>query len=462
MQARHYDVVIVGARCAGATLATFLARAGAHVLVVDRDVLPSDCVLSTHGISPPGIDVLDEVGIGDAVREVTPAARVIRTNAEGVIFDAELPHGRAEYCPRRERLDGLLQRAAVGAGAELRDRTRVTALVRDGARVIGVRAANGGREWTFTAGLVVGADGRQSTVAQQVGAQEYLGYDARRAGFWAYWKAPSFWHTDSAYRFDMYFSHFGGETGIIFPTDHDQLLIGSWPPSNRAPLWRADPERTLRAVLAPEPVIGPLIQNSRPDGKVRGTMKERFFFRTGVGDGWALVGDAGHHKDFVIGDGITEALLQARTLAAAIAAGSDWALTRWWRARDVAALPWYFVGKEAGAPGPLPELYRVFLSRLEANPFLKARLIDAIDRRVPPVDVFPPTRALAWALAAALRGRPRVLVELLGLAARAAEMYRELRARRALLADSELAAAGRNAVAAAPATEAHNVSRHLL
>jgi flavin-dependent dehydrogenase len=434
MGARDYDVIIVGARCAGATLAVFLARAGAHVLLVDRDALPSEYVLSTHGISPPGIDVLDDVGVGDAVRAVTPPVRVIRLNAEGSILDAQLPDGRAEYCPRRERLDGLLQRAAVDAGAELRDRTRVTALVRDGDRVAGVRAVKGGREWLFTGGLVVGADGRHSTVARLVEAQEYLGYDGQRAGYWGYWNAPSFWHTDAAYRFDMYFSHFGGQTGVIFPTDHDQLLIGSWPPADRAASWSADPERTLCAVLASEPVIGPLLHGSRPTGKVRGTLRERFFFRTGAGNGWALVGDAGHHKDFVIGDGITEALLQARSLAPEILTESDAALIRWWRARDVAALPWYALGREAGAPGPLPELMRLVFSRLDGYPKLKAGLIEAMDRRLSPIGVIPAIHVLRWTLAAALRARPQALVDLLALAPRAAAVYRELRERRRLLA----------------------------
>jgi len=239
----------------------------------------------------------------------------------------------------------------------------------------------------------------------------------------------------------MYFSHFGGETGVVFPTDHNQLLIGSWPSADRTASWRADPEGTLRAVLASEPVIGPLIRDSRPVGKVRGTLKERFYFRTGAGNGWALVGDAGHHKDFVIGDGITEALLQAQILAAAIAAGSDAALVRWWRARDVAALPWYHFGKEAGAPGPLPELLRVFISGLASNPTLTARIIEAVDRRQLPADITLGWYVARWTLAAALHGRPQVLAELLATAGRAAGTFRELRTRHRLLASASASVA---------------------
>ena len=62
MSHSDYDVIIVGARCAGATLAIYLARSGLSVLMIDKDKLPSDQVLSTHTIHPPGIDILDEVG----------------------------------------------------------------------------------------------------------------------------------------------------------------------------------------------------------------------------------------------------------------------------------------------------------------------------------------------------------------------------------------------------------------
>ena len=97
----RYDVIIVGARCAGATLAIYLARQGASVLVLDRDPLPSDQVLSTHVVHAPGMDVLDEVGVGDAVRAVAPAMRVVRLRKNDGIVDVEMPRGREEYCPRR-------------------------------------------------------------------------------------------------------------------------------------------------------------------------------------------------------------------------------------------------------------------------------------------------------------------------------------------------------------------------
>lgn len=109
-----FDLVVVGARCAGAAFGAFVARAGAKVLMVDRDRLPSDQVLSTHTIHPPGVDILEELGVGSELRQVTPKNPRMRLRRDEAVVDVTFTNGRHELCPRRERLDGLLQKAAVG------------------------------------------------------------------------------------------------------------------------------------------------------------------------------------------------------------------------------------------------------------------------------------------------------------------------------------------------------------
>lgn len=61
-----YDVIVVGARCAGAPTAMLLARAGYKVLVVDRSTFPSDTI-STHVIHPQGVAALARWGVLDRV-----------------------------------------------------------------------------------------------------------------------------------------------------------------------------------------------------------------------------------------------------------------------------------------------------------------------------------------------------------------------------------------------------------
>ena len=285
-----------------------------------------------------------------------------------------------------------------------------------------------------------GADGRHySTHARS--AEEYLAYDAPRAMFWGYWSAPAFWRSDPAYPFGMYVANTDGHIRVIFQTDHDQLLIGSLPPVEQAMTWRTHPDAALVADLASDSTTGPLIAGSTPDGHVRGTVKERYFFRRAAGSGWVLVGDAGHHKEFVIGDGITEALLQARSLAPAIARGTDAPLHRWWHARDVEALPYFFLGQDEGGLGPPKALQQVVFSHVAKSPALRARMSATMQHQLSPLETFPVRQVLRWTLGAAFRGSLRVVPEFLAMGRRGSAINRELSLRRRLVAEAEAAEA---------------------
>jgi 2-polyprenyl-6-methoxyphenol hydroxylase-like FAD-dependent oxidoreductase len=235
----------------------------------------------------------------------------------------------------------------------------------------------------------------------------------------------------------MYLANTDGQIRVVFHTDHDQLLIGSLPPVQQAMAWRADVDAALIADLESDSTIGPLIAGSAPDGRIRGTLKERYFFRRAAGHGWALVGDAGHHKEFVIGDGITEALLQARSLASAIAQGTDAALGRWWRARDVEALPYFYLGRDEGALGPPMRLHQVVFSHVAKTPGLQARMAATMEHQLSPFETFPVRKVLWWTLGAAFRGSLGVLPDFIALARRGSAGNRELRLRQRLLADAE-------------------------
>src|SRR5436190_11379271 len=172
-----YDVIVVGARVAGAATAMLLARAGLRVLAVDRVSFPSDTV-SSHQVQVPGVARLHRWGLLDRLRAAgTPPTRRVRFDSGDVVLGGTFPAYDgvdALYSPRRTILDSLLVDAARTAGAEVREHFRVEELVwRDG-RVTGVRGRQRGRTpTTETARLVIGADGKRSFVADAVGAARY-------------------------------------------------------------------------------------------------------------------------------------------------------------------------------------------------------------------------------------------------------------------------------------------------
>ena len=428
-----YDIVIAGARCAGASLAAFLARGGFKVALFEQAPLPSEHVVSTHTLHPRGMDVLDALGVGDAVRVMTPGSRVIRFCIDEVTVDAAFRDGRREYCPRRHRLDALLQDAAVADGARLFDRTRVLGTVTRDGRVTGVRIKDGAGEREVAARLVVGADGRHSRIAACVNAAEYLGYDAPRACYWSYWPAPQCWKDKTRHPFDMYLGRAGRDFRFVFPVEQDRLLLGSAPLKESAKAWKQDLKAAYRADLSCDPIIRPLIEDNEPAEEIRGTLSERYFFREAAGPGWVLIGDAGHHKDFIIGDGMTEALLQAQSLAAAILDGGldGGGLPDWWRRRDVEALAMFRFAQDQGMPAPAPSLVKRLYRRLARTAGGGTRLLDILERHVTPYEAIPIPMALRTVLDGMLAGDFAVLPDFLAQAKRASSVGKEVAARRA-------------------------------
>src|SRR5215475_7836709 len=173
-----YDVIVVGARVAGATTAMLLARAGLTVLAVDQARFPSD-TLSTHQLQSPGVARLSRWGLLDRLLATgVPQVNSVRFHIAGATLASSYPPvDGTEFMlsPRRTVLDALLVDAAREAGAEVREATVLTELSTMGGRIVGVRcrAKDAPAETTERAAIVVGADGRHSRVAKMAGAPEY-------------------------------------------------------------------------------------------------------------------------------------------------------------------------------------------------------------------------------------------------------------------------------------------------
>jgi len=313
-----YDAIIVGGRVSGAPLSMLLARAGYRVLCVERDRMPSD-TLSTHYMHPAGVARLRNWGLLDAV-ERSGCPRITRFEAhrggemslEPFARDAG---GDLQYalCPRREILDYILWEAAAEAGAEMRDRVRVTGLLRgeDGA-VTGIEATDeDGRAVTEEARIVVGADGSHSFVAGATNPATYMEVEPLLCSYYSYWSGVE---TDGV---ETYFQP--GAALLVFPTHHGQVNIGgAWPVERFAEV-RQDIEgvflETLRELA---PGLSERAAAGERQEPFRGTRELPFHRRQPFGPGWALIGDAGAQIDSTLGLGMTKAFAEADQMAIAL------------------------------------------------------------------------------------------------------------------------------------------------
>ena len=181
----RHDVIVVGARAAGAATAMLLARQGLDVLLIDRGHEGSD-TLSTLALMRSGVIQLSRWGLLDSVVDAgTPAIRRTLFLYGEETIDVEIGPAfgvEALYAPRRTVLDHLLAEAAAEAGAEVRYRNAMQDVETDeSGRVVGIVAQNEERqEVRLGARMLIGADGRASSVARAVGAENTMETPRRR------------------------------------------------------------------------------------------------------------------------------------------------------------------------------------------------------------------------------------------------------------------------------------------
>jgi len=329
-----YDVVVAGARCAGASTAMLLARAGARVLVVDPQRRGSD-TLSTHALMRGGALQLARWGLLERIADAgTPPVRTTTFHYGGVPVEVAIkPRDGvgALYAPRRTLLDLVLVDAAEQAGARVVHGMAVTDLVRDAAgRVRGAVVSDAaGRLFDVAADVVVGADGLRSRVARLVHAEaEHTGRHAAACVF-GYWPGLEV---------DGYHWHYrpGAAAGVI-PTNGGEtcVFVGLPPERFHGERWGGLEPLYRRVLSEAAPTLADELLASGAAPKLRAFPGAPGFMKRSTGPGWALVGDAGYFRDPITAHGITDALRDAELLAGAILAGSDETLRNYQVRRDL-------------------------------------------------------------------------------------------------------------------------------
>ena len=334
----RYDVVVAGARVAGAATGMLLARAGARVLIVDPARRGSD-TLSTHALMRGGVLQLHRWGLLDAIRR-TGAPRITATTfhygrAEPETIPIEPRDGvDGLRAPRRTVLDRTLVEAAEEAGATVVHGVGVVALSGSAQERVSGAILSGphGDRAEVRADLVIGADGARSRIARAVGAESHLTLPEACAAIYGYVDGIE----DVGYHW--YYGR-GCSIGTI-PTNDGQscVFVGVSPERFRAAGRAGMASLFTEVVGALAPELGRhLAEVGVP--KLRGFAGLPSHLRRCHGAGWALVGDAGYFRDPATAHGITDALRDAELLARAVVQGTEEALATYEATRDAVAEP---------------------------------------------------------------------------------------------------------------------------
>lgn len=300
-KAADYDVAIVGGSLAGCTAAILLSRAGARVALIEKSPDPSAFKrICSHFIQASAVPTIERLGLYEPILE----AGGLRTRNHiwtrwGWIEPTE---ERNAYCLnlRREVLDPMLREMATAEpGVDLYLGRKAVRLLGDGQGFGGVVVCDReGVETEIRAKLTVGADGRDSHVAELGGVEEKI-LPHNRLAYAGYFEGPKtrFWPDAATWFLDP-------DIAGAFPTDGGLTFYIAMVNKDRAPEFKEDPERALVDHVAGIPDAPP-IRESRLAAPVLGKVEMPNRVRGPVAPGLALVGDAALASDplFAIGCG---------------------------------------------------------------------------------------------------------------------------------------------------------------
>ncbi len=313
-------MVVVGGRIAGCLTAIGLAVRGASVRLFESRGFPSD-TLSTHFFRGDGlVRCLDEVGVLDEVLATgAPPMDCQYFSVDGSPFEAGPPQepGRMGFClsVRRSALDAILARRAAALGVDVRTRTKVVDLVTVDGACVGV---TDDRESVHRARVVVGADGRRSTVARLVDAADEERHPPARAMYYRYatgWRSPA--------QVGPEFALNGDHFSYVFPGDAAVACIAVSVPVSQHEVSRRETAGHLTETFRSNPQTADRIQDVTWVSEVYTGLPADSLWREPAGEGWALVGDAGTAQDPWAGFGMDTAARQAEAFVEAFTASPD-------------------------------------------------------------------------------------------------------------------------------------------
>jgi 2-polyprenyl-6-methoxyphenol hydroxylase-like FAD-dependent oxidoreductase len=399
----RFDVVVVGASVAGCAAARGFAQAGLRVALIERRPDPQAYkVACTHVVLSSAAGAIERLGLA-ALLEARGAVRVVG--------DAWTPYGgwiRApDDAPRgwgvtRRTLDPMLRELAAGTpGVELLTGETATRLVAGtGPRPEGVETEDQARRRrAVSARLVVGADGRRSTIARLARVPGRVRPNNRFAYF-AYWRGVRP-RTDRARLWLL-----DPDGAAQFPNEDDLTVMAVVAHRSRLAEFRDDREGAYARALAELP-DGPDLGPAERVSKLIGALDMPNASRPAAGGGVAFVGDAALATDPLFGVGLSWAFQSAEWLveqaAPALLRGGDLdaALERYRRTfRRRLGLHHYLIADYSTGRGMYP--WERALYRAGAADERVARVFDEVgSRRRSPLRLFDPrvTRHVMRALA---------------------------------------------------------------
>jgi menaquinone-9 beta-reductase len=309
-----YDVVIVGASIAGCAAAIGLGRSGARVAVVEKkpdpDAYKRTC---SHFIQAGGVPAIERLGLLEPIEAAGGKRSRMHAWTKWGWIEAPPEQASRALNLRREVLDPLLRSTAADTpGVEMMLGWGAERLLREDDSFAGVAVRRpDGEEREIRARLTIGADGRDSRIAELSGVPVKT-YPHGRFAYGAYFEGAEPANSPDATIWMM-----DPQWAAAFPTDSDLTFYAAMPTKDRLPDFKRDPLSALVNFIGDVPEAPP-IRAGRLVGSVMGKVDMTNRKREPVAPGLALIGDAALATDPLFGVGCGWAFQSAEWLCESV------------------------------------------------------------------------------------------------------------------------------------------------
>ncbi|MDA9120718.1 tryptophan 7-halogenase [Flavobacteriales bacterium] len=330
-----YEYVVIGGGPAGSTVASYLAKAGRSVLIIEKESFPRPHV--GESLLPFCYDIFQDLGVLNDVEERFERKPGVRFNTfhgkrySTSCFSLHIDGPASQsFHVRRDEFDQLLLQNAQRLGVSVKEQNTVLNVsVEHGGCTVMCRSNEGGPDTEIVTNFVIDASGRSSVLAKKMNAHKPIeGF--KRIAFSAHWENATRGHGLDEGLLNIFKLDEPQKKGWVWmiPIAENRISLGVVMDSEHVKKSKEREEGAFEEVLYERELFSSKLISKVLSTATRVTPVDinsnySYYSEIGYGSRFALVGDAFKFIDPIFATGVFMSMKSAQVLGRALVAGDS-------------------------------------------------------------------------------------------------------------------------------------------